>query len=156
MISLSSQKPTSFLNITDIHQSPQPSTTSLPLQIFKRVFFWACWKLGQSKRTLCPSFLWLTNSIVRSHFRSIRELNFTPRIGRECSKIFPAIRGWASVYKWLPKFDQSASILEWFSTCFRREIQFSYRMKMNPNNANGGVVCVLWRRSYLLSCGPRW
>ena len=117
--------------------------------------FCACWKLVQSKRTLCPSFLWLTNSIFRSHFRSIRELNFTPRTGREYSKIFPAIRGSASVYKWLPKFDQSTSILEWFSTRFGREIQFSYRMKMNPNNAEEGVVCVLWRRSYLSSRGPQ-
>ena len=31
---------------------------------------------------------------VRSHFHSIRELNFTPRTGRECSKIFWAAEIW--------------------------------------------------------------
>ena len=41
---------------------------------------------------------------VRNHFRSIRELNFMSLAGQECSKIFPTIRGWELVYKWLPKF----------------------------------------------------
>ena len=54
------------------------------------------------------------HSTVRNHFRSIRELNFMPLTGRGWAKIFPAIRGRESVYKWLPKFDQSTSILELF------------------------------------------
>ena len=53
---------------------------------------------------------------VRYLFRSIRELNFTPWTGRECTKISPAISGWESVYKCLPKFDQSTLILELFIT----------------------------------------
>ena len=54
------------------------------------------------------------NSTVWYLFHSIRELNFTPQTGRECSKIFPAIRGRESVYKWFPKFDQSTFIPELF------------------------------------------
>ena len=49
-------------------------------------------------------------------FRSIRDLIFTSRTGREWSKIFLVIRGQESVYKWLPKFDQLNSILELFIT----------------------------------------
>ena len=56
------------------------------------------------------------SSTVRYHFRSIRELIFTPRTGREWPKISPAIRGRESVYKWLPNFDQSTLILELFMT----------------------------------------
>ena len=53
-------------------------------------------------------------STVRYLFLSVRELNFTPRTGGECFKISPAIRGRESVYKWLPKFDQTTVILELF------------------------------------------
>ena len=55
-------------------------------------------------------------STVQNHFRSIREPIFTPRTGRECSKIYPDIREHELVYKWLLKFDQSTSILELFIT----------------------------------------
>ena len=64
--------------------------------------------------SLCP--LGSANSNVRKHFLSIWELIFMPWTGRECTKISPTIRGWESVYKWLPKFDQSTWILQLFST----------------------------------------
>ena len=49
---------------------------------------------------------------VRSYFRLKRELIFTPRTWSKMFEIFPAIRGQELVYKLLPKFEQSASILK--------------------------------------------
>ena len=40
-----------------------------------------------------PGVVFIMTTSIRSNSLSIRELNFMPQTGRECSKVFPAIRG---------------------------------------------------------------